>query len=71
MGITYCNSKEGNRAASYRMCIDYRKVNQVSKGDAYPVPNLKFTLNKLQNGRFVSTIDLSKAFHQYISVENE
>ena len=44
------------------MCIDYRKINQISKRDSYPVPNLELTLNKLQNAQFVLIIDLSIAF---------
>ena len=48
----------------YRMCIDYRKLNQVSKGDAFPIPNMDQMLNRLQEARFISTLDLSMAYHQ-------
>ena len=54
----------------YRMCIDYRKVNQVSRGDAFPVPNMERLLNRLEDAMFLSTLDLSNAFHQ-IAVAKE
>ena len=62
-------SKEGgssseNSEPQYRMCIDYRKINQVSRGDAFPVPNMESLLNRLEGARFLSTLDLSSAFHQ-------
>ena len=56
--------KQGNATTKYRMCIDFRKINKISKLDAYPVPNLELMLNRLQEARFLSTIDLSKTFHQ-------
>ena len=54
----------GNPQVKYRMCIDYRKVNRVSKGDAFPVPNMEQMLNRLQKAKFISTLDLSMAYHQ-------
>ena len=50
--------EDGNASIKYRMCVDFRKVNQVSKGDAYPLPNLELVLNRLQEATFLSTIDL-------------
>ena len=56
--------EEGNASIKNRMRVDFRKVNQVSKGDAYPVPNLELMLNRLQEAKFLSTVDLSMAYHQ-------
>ena len=36
----------------YRMCIDYRKINKVSKGDAFRIPNIDQMLNRLQNAKY-------------------
>ena len=55
---------QGNSVTKYRMCIDYRKVNRVSKGEAFPVPNLEQMLNKFEKIRFISTLDLSQAYNQ-------
>lgn len=48
----------------YRMCIDFRVVNSLSKKDAFPLPYMDCILNKLKNARYISTIDLSNAYHQ-------
>ena len=48
----------------YRFCLDFRKVNSVSKKDAYPLPNMNGILDKLRSARYISTIDLSQAYFQ-------
>ena len=47
----------------YRFCIDFRKVNAVSKTDAYPLPRMDGIWRKLQRAKYVSTLDLSSAYH--------
>lgn len=46
---------------SYRMCIDYRKVNDVTEEIAYPIPKMEAVFRKLTQAKYMSTIDLSKA----------
>lgn len=48
----------------YRFCLDFRKVNDVSKKDAYPLPHMNSILDKLRAARYISTIDLSQAYFQ-------
>lgn len=48
----------------YRFCIDFRKVNKISKKDAYPLPQMTGILDKLRAARYISTVDLSQAYHQ-------
>ena len=48
----------------YRLCIDFRKLNDVAKKDAYPMRNMSDILDKLRSARYISKIDLSQAFHQ-------
>lgn len=50
--------------STYRLCIDYREVNKVSKKDAYPLPSMAHILDTLQSANFISSIDLDQAFHQ-------
>ena len=54
--------RKANRA--YRFCIDYRKLNAVTRASAYPLPHMDAILRKLQDARYISTIDLSSAYHQ-------
>ena len=49
---------------TYRMCLDFRKVNEVAKKDVYPLPHMDTILSKLRSARYITTIDLSKVFHQ-------
>ena len=49
---------------TYRFCIDYRKLNAVTKASAYPLPHMDAILRKLQDARYISTIDLSSAYQQ-------
>ncbi|XP_048039104.1 uncharacterized protein LOC125263947 [Megalobrama amblycephala] len=49
---------------SVRFCVDYRKVNTVSKFDAYPMPRVDELLDRLGTARFYSTLDLTKGYWQ-------
>lgn len=47
-----------------RLCLDARKLNDVTKKEAYPLPNINRILGRLTGTRFLSSIDLSDAFWQ-------
>ncbi|GFT69061.1 retrovirus-related Pol polyprotein from transposon 17.6 [Trichonephila clavipes] len=47
-----------------RLCVDYRKLNSVTKVDAYPLPRMDDLLNKATPTFFMSTIDLQSGCHQ-------
>lgn len=53
---------------SYRFCVDYRKLNRVTKRDAYPLPFVTNILDKLRDARYLSSLDIKSAYWQ-ISVE--
>ena len=48
----------------YRFYIDFRKVNAVSKADTYPLPYMDAILRKMQGAKYISTLNLSSAYHQ-------
>lgn len=48
----------------YRLCLDSRKLNSVSKKCAYPLPFVSSILDKLRDARFLTSIDLRQAFYQ-------
>ena len=47
-----------------RFCLDSRKLNKVTKKDSYPLPYINFIFDNLKGARYISSIDLSKAFWQ-------
>lgn len=47
-----------------RLCLDARKLNDLTVKDAYPLPNIARILGRLSGTRFLSAIDLSDAFWQ-------
>lgn len=47
-----------------RICVDFRRLNEVSLGQSYPIPNISDILDCLSNSRYFSTIDLASAFWQ-------
>lgn len=48
----------------YRFCIDYRKLNGVTKKDAYPIPNINEVLDKLNSNKYFTTLDLAAGYWQ-------
>lgn len=50
----------------FRIVIDYRKLNDVTISDKFPIPNIENILDKLGRAQYFSTIDLAKGFHQIL-----
>ena len=42
-----------------RMCIDYRKLNEITVKDAYPLPRIGQTIDALQGAGFFSSLDFA------------
>ena len=49
---------------SNRMCIDYRKLNDLTVKDAYPLPRIGQTIDALQGAGVFSSLDLASGFWQ-------
>ena len=49
---------------SIRYCVDYRKVNAVTRKDAYPLPRIEDCLDRLAGSTWFSTIDLAAGYWQ-------
>lgn len=49
---------------SVRFCVDYRKLNDVTVSDVYPLPRVDDTLDALGKARYFSTLDLASGYWQ-------
>ncbi|PLW51046.1 hypothetical protein PCASD_02397 [Puccinia coronata f. sp. avenae] len=47
-----------------RLCVDYQKVNSLTKKDRHPLPIIQECFDALRGARFFSKIDLQQGFHQ-------
>lgn len=54
----------------YRMVIDYRKLNAVTKKDSYPLPRIDDLLDTLGKASIFSALDMRAGFHQ-VPLEEE
>ncbi|VEN50974.1 unnamed protein product [Callosobruchus maculatus] len=49
---------------SYRMCVDFRDLNQHTIKDRYPLPLIDDQLDRLGKGKVFTSLDMSSGFHQ-------
>lgn len=48
----------------WRVVIDFRKLNDVTVGDSYPLPSIEYILDQLGHSSYFTTLDLSSGFWQ-------
>ena len=58
--ITLAKKKNG----SWRFCLDYRKLNNVTIKDAFPLPSMQDAIQAFSGCQFFSSLDMSAAYWQ-------
>ncbi len=50
--------------STYRFCTDYRKVNNITKADSFPLPRMEDCVDRVGNAKYVTKLDLLKGYWQ-------
>ena len=49
---------------SYRFCVDYRKTNEITRKDTFPIPRIDASLDALAGASWFTTLDLRSGYFQ-------
>jgi transposase InsO family protein len=58
------------KSGAWRVCIDYRRLNEITVPDRYPLPRIPDLLYRIQRSRFFVALDLRAGYWQ-IPVDDE
>ena len=62
---------DNSKIKKYRIVIDYRKLNEITIDNKFPIPNIENILDKLGKAQYFTTLDLAKGFHQIPVLEKD
>ena len=58
--IVVVTKKNGTK----RLCVDFRKLNNITVRDSYPLPRIEDVLNVVAGCRYFSALDMKSGYHQ-------
>ena len=56
---------------SWRFCVDYRKLNDVTVKDAFPIPKIYQTFDALNGQKYFSSLHLASGYWQVPVAEED
>ena len=52
------------KTGDLRFCVDYRKLNEITRRDQYSLPNIQDSLDYLGKAKYFSSLDLKSGYYQ-------
>jgi hypothetical protein len=65
--VLFAPKKDGD----LRVCIDYRRLNEITRKNRYPLPRIDELQDRLLHKKFFTTIDILEAFNRIRMAEGE
>ena len=59
------------KSGEIRLCCDYRRLNDLTRRDSYPLPRIEECLDALGGAKFFTTLDLASGYHQVAMAEED
>ena len=59
------------KGGAMRFCVDYRRLNAITRKDTYPLPRIDDMLDRLNNAKYFSVLDLQSGFWQIDVAEED
>ena len=53
-----------SRSSNQKICVDYRRLNQDTVFDAYPMPQVDELLDAIGAAAFITTLNLAKGYRE-------
>ncbi len=47
------------KSGDYRFCVDYRRLNAVTKRDVYPLPRMDDIFDRITGAKYFSSLDFN------------
>ena len=69
--IVMVKKKSKDGTPKYRLCVDLRGLNSLTKPDAYPLPNITDTLDSLGQCKVFSVLDMASGYLQIEIAEED
>ena len=59
------------KSGELRMCVDYRKLNSITRRDQFPLPRIEECLDALGGAQLFTSLDLASGYHQVAMHEKD